>query len=345
MLMRMKKIEVRKRINKLLDKKDFYHLKKNAKVIYLPGGSDREFYRIIDEITFVAMFTSTKKEVKDYRRIQKYLLDKGIGVPEILVADSDEELILMEDVGTTSLYSIVKETADMGFIEFLYKLVIRSLLHLQIEGNSGIEKCKPVYKRVFDNDVLRWESDYFSLGFLESFCDFSRTEIKKLDKDFHNLALSLVDEPLFFMHRDFQSQNIFFNNSFVRIIDFQSAHRGILTYDLVSLLRDAYVTLPKEMRDRLFAFYYSLLQEKVDIYRDFKTFRRVYVLSAIQRNMQALGAFYFLSWLRKKKWFIKAIPQGLKYLKEGLDEIDEFKALREIVYSSKVIKCVSSIVL
>ena len=345
MLMRMKKSEVRKRINKLLDKKDFYHLKKNAKIIYLPGGSDREFYRIIDEITFVAMFTSTKKEVKDYRRIQKYLLDKGIGVPEILVADSDEELILMEDVGTTSLYSIVKETSDMGFIEFLYKLVIRSLLHLQIEGNSGIEKCKPVYKRVFGYDVLRWESEYFSLGFLESFCDFSRTDIKKLDKDFHNLSLSLVNEPLFFMHRDFQSQNIVFNNSFVRIIDFQSAHRGMLTYDLASLLRDSYVSLPKEMRDRLIAFYYSLLQEKVDIYRDFKAFRRVYVLSAIQRNMQALGAFYFLSWLRKKKWFLKAIPQGLKYLKEGLDEIGEFKDLNEIANSTKVTKCVSSIVL
>ncbi len=343
MLMRMTKSEVRKRVNRLLDKEGFDPLKRTAKIIYLPGGSDREFYRIIDEIVFVAMFTSTKKEVNDYKRIQEFLFEKNIGVPNLLFANSDEYLILMEDVGIKSLYNLVKKSRDLDFVEQLYKTVIKSLIHLQLEGNEGIEKCKPVYKRVFDYDELRWESDYFSREFLNRFCGLTRKETDGLKDDFDNVALSLIDEPLFFLHRDFQSQNIFFKNGSVRIIDFQTAHRGMLSYDLASLLRDSYVSLSKEMRYRLLKYYYSLLKKRVDVYRDFGTFKRVYLFSAIQRNMQALGAFSFLSWLRKKKWFRKAIPQGLRYLREGLDEIDGFENLKEIIFSSKVTKCLKSI--
>ncbi|TES91500.1 MAG: hypothetical protein E3J87_07640 [Candidatus Cloacimonadota bacterium] len=342
--MRVKKrIEILNAVNRLLEKKVLSLVNKDAEVIYLVGGSDREFYRIIDRDTFIAMFASTKDEVEEYLEIQEYLSKKGVGVPEVFMADIDKKVLLIEDVGSKSLNSLVKKSDDMDFIERLYKGVIKKLFHLQIDGNIGIEKCKPVYKRVFDYDALRWESDYFSNSFLQMFCGFSKEAIEKLDEDFHNLALSFVDEPLFFMHRDFQSQNIFFKNGNVRIIDFQSAHRGMLTYDLASLMKDAYVTLTREMREKLLFFYFSLVQEKVGVYRDYKTFRRIYVLSAIQRNMQALGAFSFLSLVKKKRWFIKAIPQGIKYLKEGLDEINDFKSIREIIYSKKVTKCIKSI--
>lgn len=348
MLMRMSKWEVRRRVNKLLDKEYYNPLKRSAKIIFLPGGSNREFFRILDkveEIVFIIMFSDTKKAAREYLQMQKYLAKKRVGVPEIFFKDIDDYIIIMEDVGTKSLYNLVRKSDNMDFIEHLYKKVIKNLIHLQLEGNKGIEKCKPVYTRIFNYDVLRWESHYFTWAFLERFCGLPEEDINSFEDDFHNLAHSLINEPLFFMHRDFQSQNIFLKDGFVRIVDFQSAHRGMLTYDLASLLRDSYVSLPKEMRDDLISFYYSSLREKVDVYKDFKVFRKVYVLSSIQRNMQALGAFAFLSEERGKNWFLKAIPQGLKYLREGLNEIDEFTNLKKIVNSSRVTKCVKSIVL
>ena len=97
------------------------------------------------------------------------------------------------------------------------------------------------------------------------------------------------------------------------------------------------------MRESLLVHYHSLLQEYVDDYRNFQVFRRIYIVTAIQRNMQALGAFSFLSKTKKKKWFLNAIPQGIKYLQEGLDEIGVYRDLRKFVNSSRVKECVKLI--
>ncbi len=341
----MSKRDIKRIINRMLEKRGYEPLERYAKIEPIFSGSTREFYRIIEaDYTLVAMFASVHREVKEYRNLQKFLVEKDVGVPAITVADVDSYIVLMEDVGRKSLYGVVKEATDMDFIEHLYKEVIKSLIRMQIEGSKGIEECKPVNKKFFNYDSFKWESNYFKWFFLKRFCKLTKGDLGKVDEEFHNLAKYLVDEPLFFMHRDFQSTNIFLKDGLVRIVDFQDAHRGLLTYDLASLLRDAYVSLSAEMRNRLFSSYYSLLRKNNNLYKDIKKFRRVYVLSAIQRNMQALGAFAFLSKIMKKRWFRKAIPQGLKYLKEGLEEIDEFKVLNEIVNFKKVTRCVKSII-
>jgi len=342
----MNKREARKRLNRLFYLRGYEGMEGTARIDYLPGGSDREFYRITEgENTFIAMFTMVQSQVQKFRAIERYLQKRNIGVPDFIAADESLYLLIMEDLGQESLYNLVKSSQDVDFVEQQYRWVVGSLIHMQIAGSKDIEQCKPVYKKVFGYKDFRWEPNYFKWSFLKDFCKFSYNEVEKLDDDFHNIASSLVNEPLLFMHRDFQSTNIFLKDGFVRIIDFQDAHRGLLTYDLASLLRDAYVSLSMEMRNRLFSYYYSMLRQETNLYKDIKKFRRVYVLSAIQRNMQALGAFVFLSKIMKKRWFRKAIPQGLKYLKEGLEEIEEFKVLNEMVNSKKVTRCVKSITL
>jgi aminoglycoside/choline kinase family phosphotransferase len=340
----MNKREVKKKLKEMLYRRGYEPLERYTKVEPIFSGSNRDFFRIIEkQYTSVLMIANVHREVKEFRKLQEFLMERGIGVPGIIVADVDSYLVLMEDVGKKSLYNLTKEGTNLEFVEHLYKKVIKLLLHMQLSATEGLEECKHVYEKIFDYDSLRWESNYFKWFFLEEFCKFSKEETEKLEDDFHNLASSLVDEPLFFMHRDFQSTNIFFKNGIVRIVDFQDAHRGLLTYDLASLLRDAYVTLSREMRNRLFSYYYSLLRKKTDLYKDINEFRRIYVLSALQRNMQALGAFIYLWKIMRKRWFKKAIPRGLKYLKEGLEEIGEFGELSKIVNSKKVKRCVKSI--
>jgi aminoglycoside/choline kinase family phosphotransferase len=308
----------------------------------LPGGSDRRFYRLKGKEQLIIMVVPTAEEVKEYIRVQEHLLQCGVAVPEIYASSAEKKIVLMEDIGISSLCQIVPRAANQEAVEKLYERVLDSLIHLQISGNEGIEKCKPVFRRIFDKKVLRWESDYFRRSFLEELCGCPKKETERLEKDFQELANLLDDEPLYFMHRDFQSTNIFIKDERVRIIDFQSAHRGMLSYDLAALLRDAYVTLPEKTRRKLFHYYYALLKQHTDAYRSEKDFRKVYVLSAIQRNMQALGAFSFLSMVKGKKWFLRAVPGALAYLQEGLDEAGGFKALRNTVHSARISECVQS---
>jgi len=338
-----RKLQLIKGVNQLLDKKSLLRVKQSAAITYLPGGSDRFFFRLIDKGSLIIMVTPTKKEVREYICIQKHLLKRGVGVPEIYAWDKDAKMVIMEDVGKESVYKIMNRNKGKKTTEQLYKTIIENLILLQVKGNTGIERCKPVYKRVFDYNVLRWESEYFRDAFLENQCGFSKQETKALENDFHKLALSLAHEPTFFMHRDLQSTNIFFKNGFVKFIDFQSAHRGLLTYDIASLLRDSYINLRRKMRESLLVYYHMLLQEYVDDYRSFRAFRRIYIVTAIQRNMQVLGAFSFLSKTKKKKWFLNAIPQGIEYLREGLDEIGVYRDLRKFVNSSRVKECVKLI--
>lgn len=308
----------------------------------LPGGSDRKFYRIGKTDTLIIMVAPTEREVEEYIQIQEHLLHHGIAVPEIYAVDMEGRMVLMEDVGTESLCEIVRSMSDSEAVEELYGSVLRMLIRLQISGTDDIKECTPVFERVFDYGVLRWESDYFQSEFLEGFCGCPPKETEKLEEDFEKLATLLAAEPRYFMHRDFQSTNIFRKEGRIRIIDFQSAHRGMLSYDLAALLRDAYVELSPQRRNALFHRYYALLREHTDVYGNEEAFRRVYALTAIQRNMQALGAFSFLSMTKGRGWFAKAIPRGFALLREGLEEAGGFGRIQKIVQSMRVSECVQS---
>ncbi len=308
----------------------------------LPGGSDRKFYRLGETETVILMVTPTSDDAEEYIQVQQHLVHCGVAVPEVFVADAQARMVLMEDIGTESLYEIVSKAEDDEGVEELYEAVLHTLIELQLAGSEGIEVCVPVSRRMFDHGALRWESEYFRKEFLEGLCGCPHKETEKLEEDFEKLAHLLSAEPRYFMHRDFQSTNIFRKEGRIRIIDFQSAHRGMLSYDLAALLRDPYVVLSHHMRKVLFHRYYALLREQKDIYETEEAFRRVYLLSAIQRNMQALGAFSFLSRKKGKAWFIKAIPSGLDLLKEGLKEAGSFRDILGIVQSARITECVQS---
>ena len=89
-----------------------------------------------------------------------------------------------------------------------------------------MKACSYLRGRSFGYEAFRWETDYFSECFLKRFCGFTVENDEELDREFHLLADTLSREPRYFMHRDFQSQNIYFKDGRVRYIDFQTATRG-----------------------------------------------------------------------------------------------------------------------
>ena len=133
------------------------------------------------------------------------------------------------------------------------------------------------------------------------------------------------------MHRDFQSQNIYFKDGAVRYIDFQTATRGLMQYDAVSLLKDAYVVLDDRQREELLHFYLDTLISEWRLAIDRDAFVRIFHLAGLQRNMQALGAFAYLSMDKGKTAFAAHIPAALSYLTAALREITEFPLLSGLV--------------
>ncbi len=139
----------------------------------------------------------------------------------------------------------------------------------------------------------------------------------------------------FFLHRDFQCRNLMVHHNSVRFIDFQGGRLGPLAYDLASLLLDPYAGLPLSVQDHLTVVYLEALQQEIPYNPD--QFRREYVFLALQRNLQILGAFAFLSQVRQKPFFAQFLRPALVSLSGLLakSEAAEYAGLRHLTTQSR----------
>jgi len=297
------------------------------------GGSDRSFYRVRGQKGSVILMISSEDDADftNYLEIARFLREIGIGVPIIYEADLHQRLVFMEDVGDESLYKKLKVMLPIEEVISWYQKILDVLVTMQVEGGRKWCDFSSLPERTFDYQALRWETEYFQTYFLEGYCGIEVARREELAAEFRTLAEQVAHEPLHFMHRDFQSQNIMINHDKPRILDFQGGRRGLLQYDLVSLLKDPYVVLPENVRDNLLRFYLENLHQKGITVEDHEHFREIFVLTGLQRNMQALGAFSYLSLIKGKEWFKEYIPAGLTYLHAALQERTDFPVLSSVV--------------
>jgi len=304
----------------------------------LPGdGSTRVFWRISlpnAEKSFIAMANPPiheviRRENLAYVMIGKHLHAKNIPVPEIYQYNLDYGWFIMQDLGQTNLQDLV--LAGNNPLP-LYEKVLEHLFRLQIEGagNFNVEWC--CQTQTYDLIVMRqFESNYFRDAFLCRYLGLKK-EWPELEGSFNHLAetASHADNQ-FFLHRDFQSRNIMISKGEIGIIDWQGGRLGPLGYDLASLVIDPYTKLSAQQRTDIFQSYLLLIQELHKGWTE--SFKRYYPYLAIQRNLQILGAFSFLTKVRKKPYFEEYIPAALNTLIELLVQVrdPEISPLRHIV--------------
>jgi aminoglycoside/choline kinase family phosphotransferase len=285
----------------------------------IPGdGSKRVFWRISlprAEISFIAMENTpmddfSKRENFAYHMIGEHLFKKGIPVPRIYRTDFSRGWFIMEDMGKTSL----QETClGQGDKKQLYERVVGILLRLQIHGAEGLDPAWTCQTEKYDQLVMRrYESDYFRNSFLVNYLGLKK-DWSELERPFSHLAETCAKaESSFFLHRDFQSRNIMISGSRIGILDWQGGRIGPLAYDLASLLIDPYADLSPHERDHIYSAYVGMLKNYLPACEE--ALHRYFPYLAIQRNLQILGAFSFLSKVREKTYFEAYIPRALDSL-------------------------------
>lgn len=258
----------------------------------------------------------------------RFFAEIGVPVPGLLAVDGKGKRALFEDLGDLSLYAWLKLPRQAAEIAEIYRKImgILSILHTRAYGQ--LDKCTLLAGRLFDYDHLRWETGYFLEQFVTGLMGILPPP--GLDEEFHLLA-SLVDSfPKAVIHRDFQSQNILIEaggggTPRPRIIDYQGARIGPHAYDLASILWDPYSRLDGALRDEALCYYIGL-REKENLLPDQSAdapandFKKTILPCRLQRHMQALGAYAFLSRAKGKRYFLKHVPEGLRLLKEDIAE-------------------------
>ena len=281
-----------------------------------PQGSDRGFWRLHDGETPAVLMKSRPgdPDFARYVAIGRFLQGEGLGGPAVYGHDRNDGAVLMEDLGDDTLYRLAQ--ADPARAADRYRLALDLLVALQTKGTDALPACPAAADRVFDEDEVRWEHDYFRERFLVGLAGLAPTDLAGLDADLARVGAVVLAQPRVLMHRDFQSQNILLRDGRARIVDFQGARRGPYAYDLMSLLRDPYVDLGAADRAELLDHYRRALAEAGRPAPE--TFAHDCAAAGLQRVMQALGAYGYLSDVKGKAGFRAYIPLGMRHLRELL---------------------------
>ncbi len=287
------------------------------------GGSDRRYYRRNEQQKSVILMTSGDKDPDFERHIEftKFFRTCSIPVPELYSHDNSTKTAIFEDLGDLSIYNFFKIPRSIAETRGICKRVLDVTVMLHSIPLSDIDDCPALKERVFDYDHLRWETEYFFEKFVKSLKSVEFTK-EKLERDFHNLAVKADNFTKTIIHRDFQSQNIMIPSpDSIKIIDYQGARAGPPAYDIASFLWDPYIYIDNRQRDFLLNYYIKAMREKNGSRFDDKEFLNTLIPCRLQRHMQALGAYAFLSLEKGKRYFLKHVPSALNMLTQEINEV------------------------
>ena len=289
------------------------------------GGSDRKFYRIrcsSEQSLILVKYNLEREENRHYVEIAQFLETHGIHAPRIYYHDTDEGLIWLEDLGERDLFSYRDEPWLVR--RAFYDSALDEVRKLHDLPESICIEMRQHLPAEFNAALYSWEQSYFFENCLGRYFQIEPARLERLAAlpALSEIAQRLAQLPRVLVHRDFQSQNILVRNGQAYLIDFQGMRPGLPQYDLASLFYDPYVDLSEAERDELLEHYCG---EKPGA--DFLETLR---LCAMQRLMQALGAYGFLGLVKDYKHFLQYIPKAVRSLHEvagKIDGLDLFKNL------------------
>ncbi len=296
------------------------------------SGSNRKYYRIICKedrsSTTIGVIGTVPQENRAFIRMTEHFLKAGFPVPEIYAVDSSESHYLQQDLGDTSLFSLI----DSGVCDqTLLEKCVRNLAAIQCIGSIGFDFdhwCYPVSD--FDRRSIMFDLNYFKYSFLKLvLADFDEC---RLEDEFARLAGKLLAyNGNTFMYRDFQSRNIMIYCGNPYFIDYQGGRRGPLQYDIVSFLWQARAGFSSELKKSLLGTYIDSLSEFRKT--DRTAFEESTDLFVLFRTLQVLGAYGFRGLIERKSHFILSIMPALENLKEitAMDVMREFPYLRTLL--------------
>ncbi|HWC50737.1 MAG TPA: phosphotransferase [Nitrospira sp.] len=264
--------------------------------------------------------------------IQAHLAKAGVSVPELYYYDQAAGLLYLEDFGDLTLSDACAH-ASPADLEAQYKQAIDVLVRIQAKATSPADPRCLAFHRSFDVPLLMWEFDHF----LEyGIAARHRLPIDSCDEaaireEFRKIAEHLAGQPRVFAHRDYHSRNLMVAGERLGVIDFQDALMGPATYDLASLLRDAYIALDESLIDRLIDYYVDQFQEGRHLWTNREAFRRLFDFTSIQRNLKAAGRFVYIDRVKGNPKFLADIPRTLGYVKRNLLKYPELSTLRTLM--------------
>lgn len=287
---------------------------KKANFHLTPASSDasfRRYFRVhFPEVTLVAMDAPPEKENSaPFVAVAKHLLDIGLNVPQILASDLEQGFMVMGDLGKQTYLDALTPSSAAD----LYHDASNALLTMQTHPPmAGLQP--------YDQTMLVNEMQLFSDWYLAKHCQYvlAESEVGMLGKTFDSLAARACAQGQVMVHRDYHARNLMIterNNP--GVLDFQDAVVGPVTYDLVSLLRDAYIQWEEPLViDWAVRYWEAAKKAGLPVPDDFSHFYQDFEWMGAQRQIKILGIFARLHHRDGKSNYLNDMPLVMQYLRD-----------------------------
>jgi N-acetylmuramate 1-kinase len=297
-------------------------------------ASFRRYFRVhltqsfAGKTTLIAMDAPPPQEnCRPFVEIAALFGQAGLNVPTVLAQDLDRGFLLLTDLGdVTYLSQLNAQSANA-----LYHDANQALIKLQLASQPGV---LPDY----DEALLSREMQLFPDWYVTKHLGITLNDKQQADlqKTFEVLNRNILAQTQVYVHRDYHSRNLMVCSGEIDanpgILDFQDAVYGAITYDLVSLLKDAYIEWDEEqVIDWAVRYWQGARKAGLKIPDDFSEFYRDFEYMGAQRHIKVLGIFARLYHRDGKSGYLKDMPLVMHYLRKACARYIELKPMLRLL--------------
>jgi hypothetical protein len=278
-----------------------------------PASADasfRRYFRLdargVGTGTAIAMDAPPPQEdTRPFLHVAALLHGAGLHAPQVLAQDVAQGFLLLDDLGQTTYLAALNEANAAS----LFADATSALIRWQLASRKDV---LPPY----DETLLRRELDLFPDWYLGRHLELELSPARRhaLETLFRLLIDAALAQPRVYVHRDFMPRNLMLSEPNPGILDFQDAVFGPVTYDVVSLLRDAFVSWPEErVLDWAIRYWEQARQAGLPVAADFGEFYRDFEWMGLQRHLKVLGIFARINYRDGKPQYLADTPRFVAY--------------------------------
>jgi N-acetylmuramate 1-kinase len=283
-----------------------------------PASADasfRRYFRLarngagpLEGSTVIAVDAPPPEKCREFAQVAGLLEAAGVHVPRVLEADLDAGFMLVTDLGTEPYLTALNESNARP----LMRDALDALIRWQLSSSEGV--LPP-----FDEAFLRREMELMPEWFIGRHLgrDVDDATRGVLDRTFALLVANARAQPQVFMLRDFMPRNLMVASPNPGVLDFQDAVYGPITYDVASLLRDAFLSWDEEFELDCFAYYWERAKKAgLPVDPDFGEFYRQLEWMGLQRHIKVLGLFCRIHYRDGKPHYLQDLPRFIGYARK-----------------------------
>ena len=254
-----------------------------------------------------------KEDIAPYLKVTALLEQAGAHVPHVHASDAKRGFIVMEDLGNTQYLSLLKTGRG---VDKLYGDALATLANIQVRGLRASQQLAPYDRAELERELNLMPEWFLGKHFSLELTPEERALLTVTNEILINEALI---QPQVFVHKDFHSRNLMvLEKGGPGVIDFQDALRGPVGYDLVSLLKDCYISWSRERVERWVKGYRRVLGNLGANVGDSEyQFLRWFDLIGVQRHIKVLGIFCRLWYRDGKAGYLGDLPLVFEYVRDA----------------------------